>query len=109
MYKYIATVRIKGMSIRTAVFAESQTHARLILEYQFGSNSIVSSPSQATSEDHTYQTIEEVINSLKPKSPEDLTIDTLKNQKDQANKRFKAAQAKKQLTKAQNRIFNLNR
>jgi len=109
MNKYIATVRIKGMSIRTAVFAESQTHARLILEYQFGMNSIVSSPSQATSEDHTYRTIEEVITSFKPKSPEDLTIDTLKNQKDQADKRLKAARAKKQLTKVQNKIFNLSR
>jgi hypothetical protein len=109
MNKYIATVRIKGMSIRTAVFAESQMHARLILEYQFGINSISSSLTQVTGEDHSYRTIEEVLASLKPKSPEDLTIDTLKNQKDQADKRLKAARAKKQLTKAQNKIFNLSR
>jgi hypothetical protein len=46
MNKYVATVRVKGQIIKTVVFADSQIHARLILQYQFGMNSVVSSPIQ---------------------------------------------------------------
>jgi hypothetical protein len=46
MNKYVASLRLKGQSVKTAVFADSQTHARLILQYQFGMDSIVSAPKQ---------------------------------------------------------------
>jgi len=47
MNKYVATVLVKGQSVRTAVFAENSMHARLILEFQFGMGNVVSSPSMA--------------------------------------------------------------
>jgi len=44
MNKYLATVRISGQLVKTIVFAESTTHARLLLQYKYGMNSIASSP-----------------------------------------------------------------
>ena len=46
MNRYIATVRVKGQLIKTIVFADSQLHARLILQYQFGVDSLPSTPIQ---------------------------------------------------------------
>jgi len=42
MNRYIATVRVQGQLIKTIVFADSQLHARLILQYQFGFDSLTS-------------------------------------------------------------------
>ena len=112
MNKYIATVRIRGQLVKTAVFADSSLHARLILEYQFGMNALSSSPSLLTKEDHGYKTLEEAIGILKPmkpKTPQQLTIDTLKKQKQQADARLKAERERQKLAKAQKSIFNLSR
>ena len=109
MNQYIATVRIKGQSVRTAVFADCSIHARLILQYQFGMNSVINNPTILTREDRGYRSMEEVLATLKPKTPDQLNIDTLKNQKDQADKRLKAARARQKLAKAQKTIFNLSR
>ena len=46
MNRYIATVRINGQLIKTIVFADSQLHARLIFQYQFGFDSLTSIPIQ---------------------------------------------------------------
>ena len=51
MNKYQALVRINCQQVKTAVFADSQIHARLILQYQFGMNSLVSAPSLSEDED----------------------------------------------------------
>jgi dGTP triphosphohydrolase len=109
MNQYIATVRIKGQSVRTVVFADCSIHARLILEYQFGMNSVINNPSLLTREDRGYRSLDEVLATFKPKTPDQLNIDTLKNQKDQADKRLKAARARQKLAKAQKTIFNLSR
>lgn len=109
MNQYIATVRIKGQSVRTVVFADDSIHARLILQYQFGMNSVVNNPTVLTREDRAYRSLEEVLATFKPKTPDQLNIDTLKNQKDQADKRLKAARARQKLVKAQKTIFNLSR
>ena len=48
MNKYQASVRVKGQLVKTVVFADSPVHARLILQYQFGMDSIVNHPSAIT-------------------------------------------------------------
>ena len=73
MNKYIATIKVKGQSIKTAVFADNSIHARLILQYQFGMDSILSSPTLSTKEDLDHEPLEEIINKIKPIKP--LTID----------------------------------
>ena len=112
MNKYIATIRIRGQLVKTVVFADSSLHARLILEYQFGMNSVSGSPSLFSKEDHGYRSLEEAIKLLKPmkpKTPQQLTIDTLKKQKDQVDTRLKAERERQKLVKAQKSIFNLSR
>ncbi len=44
MNKYLAAVRIGGQLVKTIVFADSTTHARLLLQYKYGMNSIAVSP-----------------------------------------------------------------
>ena len=112
MNKYIATMRIKGQSIKTAVFADSAIHARLILEYQFGMNCILSSPIVTTNESLVGVSIEEalkMIKPLKPLTPQQLTIDTLKKQKDQASNRLKAERNRQKISKAQKSLLNLSK
>ena len=36
MNKYLVTLRIRGQLVKTAVHANSATHARLLCQYQFG-------------------------------------------------------------------------
>ena len=85
MKDYIATVRIKGRVIKTVVHAESQIHARLLLQYQYGFDSIIASPVLAET--------------IKPKTPEQLRIDALKATKDRAADALAAE--RQQVAKAQ--------
>lgn len=87
MKDYIATVRIKGNIVKTIVHAESTTHARLLLQYQYGWESIVSSPVLGET--------------IKPKTPEQLRIDSLKATKDRAADALSAERQRQQVAKAQ--------
>lgn len=87
MKDYIATVRIKGNLVKTVVHAESQIHARLLLQYQYGLDSISASPVLAET--------------LKPKTPEQLRIDSLKAAKERAGDALAAERQRQQVAKAQ--------
>jgi len=69
MNKYFATVRVSGQLVKTLVFAECSVHARLLLQYQFGMNSIAISPTLATQAMEGYRLLDEVIKSIKPIKP----------------------------------------
>ena len=96
MNKYLATIRIKGQTIRLALFADSQIHARLILEFQFGMNSVVVSPSLIANESRGYLMLDEVIKAIKPikpikpLSPAKARIASLNKQKDNLSKAIDA-------------------
>lgn len=87
MKDYIAKVRIKGNIVKTVVHAESTTHARLLLQYQYGFDSIVASPVLAET--------------IQPKTPEQLRIDGLKAAKDRAADALTAERQRQQVAKAQ--------
>jgi hypothetical protein len=87
MKDYIAKVRIKGNVIKTVVHAENATHARLLLQYQYGFDSIVASPSLAET--------------MQPKTPEQLRIDSLKAAKNRAADALSAERQRQQISKAQ--------
>ncbi len=87
MQDYIATVRIKGATIKTVVHAENPTHARLILQYQYGMDSIVACPV--------------LVETNKPKTPEQLRLDSLKANKDRAVDALTAERQRQKLAKAQ--------
>ena len=69
MNRYIATVRVQGQLIKTIVFADSQLHARLIFQYQFGFDSLTSTPLQVNE-----------VSTTKPLTPAQARIASLQQQ-----------------------------
>jgi len=107
MNKYLATVRVKGKTLRTMVFADSSLHARLILEYQFGIGNVVSNPTQSSKSNEDYTPLDEVIDTIKPikpMNPQQAKLDSLKKQKDVASKNLKAERDRQKVAKAQQQI-----
>jgi hypothetical protein len=90
MKNYIATVRVKGSVIKTVVHAENTTHARLLLQYQYGMDSIVAMPVLAET--------------IRPKTPEQQRIANLQAVKDRAANALSAERERQQVAKAQKAI-----
>ena len=97
MNKYLANVRIKGQTVKMAVFADSMIHARLILEYQFGLNSLATAPVQVNE-----------AGTIKPMTPDQARLAALKRQKDNVAKQIETERDRQKLAKAQKTISNLN-
>ena len=97
MNKYLASVRIRGQTVKMAVFADSMIHARLILEYQFGLNSLATAPVQVNE-----------AGTIKPQTPDQARLAALKRQKDNVAKQIETERDRQKLAKAQKTISNLN-
>ena len=87
MNKYLVTLRIRGQLVKTAVHANSATHARLLCQYQFGMDCVQVAPTQIYSEGQGYPLLDELIAksppSIKPqaiKPPKPKTIKPIKPQ-----------------------------
>ena len=82
MNKYLVTLRLKGQLIKTAVFADSSTHARLICEYQFGLGCLNGAPTQLSSEGHDYPLLDDLTptstHTIKPRPPKPPRAATIK-------------------------------
>lgn len=104
MNKYLATVRINGNPIRTLVYAESPIHARLLIQYQFGMNSISSQPMKVEGSASGYIALDEVIKANKPLTPQQARIKSLQAQKDSVDKQLKSERDKQKIQKAQQQI-----
>ena len=106
MNKYLATIRVKGQSMQTMVYADSSFHAKLILEYQFGMGNVVGTPAVSTAKE-SYTPLEEIIASIKPDkplSPQAARIDSLKKQKAAVSKNLDAERDRQKVAKAQQQI-----
>ena len=110
MKTFIATIRIKGQLIRTTVAADDAIHAKLLLQFLFGMNSIAAPPAIAENSAGELPDAEQLylgdglikpISSTSPKSPEKAQLDALKVRKDQATQALKAARQRINVTKAQ--------
>ena len=107
MNMYFATVRLKRISVKTAVYADSTLHARLILEFQFGIGSVIIAPALTKQSNEHYQSLDEVVATIKPikhLTPQQSRIDTLKRQKDLASKNLKSERDRQRIDKAQQQI-----
>jgi hypothetical protein len=100
MNRYVASVRVKGQLVKTMVFADSQLHARLLLQYQFGFNNLASTPTQVS---------EAIHQPIKPLTPQQSRIDVLKRQKETVTKQLKAERDRQTIAKAQQQIFKATR
>lgn len=118
MKTYIATVRIHGRLVRTRVWADEPVHAKLLLLYLFGMNSITAGPFLGEGDHSHLPDAEELhlkeagISGIKPvkaRSPEQAQIDNLKARKDQAMQALKAAQQRQRVIKAQRTLQSATR
>jgi hypothetical protein len=106
MNKYLATIRVKGQSMQTMVYADSYFHAKLILEYQFGLGNVIGTPAVSSAKE-SYTPLEEIIASIKPVkplSPQAARIDSLKKQKAAVSKNLDAERDRQKVAKAQQQI-----
>jgi hypothetical protein len=73
MNKYLVTLRLRGQLVKTALYAESAIHARLICEYQFGIGCINSAPTKISNEDSNFPLLDDIAAgsppSIKPQAP----------------------------------------
>ena len=90
MNKYIATVRVKGQAVKAVVFADSQIHARLILQYQFGMDSVVSSPTKISE-----------VKTIKPLTPDQQRIKSMQARVKQDQEAVKAERARQKIKSGQ--------
>jgi len=76
MNKYLVTLRIRGQLVKTAVHANTATHARLLCQYQFGMDCVQLAPTQIPSEGQGYPLLDDLIAesppSIKPQAPKPL-------------------------------------
>ncbi|MEN9831515.1 MAG: hypothetical protein RLZZ487_1120, partial [Pseudomonadota bacterium] len=74
----LVTLRIRGQLVKTAVHANSATHARLLCQYQFGMDCVQVAPTQIHSEGQGYPLLDELIAesppNIKPQAPKPKTI-----------------------------------
>lgn len=96
MYKYIASVNIGGQIVKTYLFADNTIHARLLVQYAYGMNSLVGTP----------QLVNE--SSTTPPNPQQQRIKSLQTQKDNVAKQLKAERDRQKLTKARQTIQTLS-
>ena len=82
MNKYLVTLRIRGQLVKTAVHANSVTHARLLCQYQFGMDCVHVAPTQLSSEGHDYPLLDDLkpptSTTIKPRPPKPPTTATIK-------------------------------
>ena len=93
MNKYQAGVRVKGQLVKTAVFADSPVHARLILQYQFGMDSIVTYPTAITE-----------VSTIKPLTPDQQRIKSMQNRVKQDQAAIKAERARQKIKTGQEQL-----
>jgi hypothetical protein len=91
MHDYIATIRVQGALIKTVVQADCSVHARLLLQYQYGWNSIVTSP--------------RLLENITLKTPEQQRIDSLKATKDRSADALAAERQRQKISKAQRALI----
>ena len=98
MNRYIATVRVKGQLIKTIVFADSQLHARLILQYQFGFDSLTSTLLQVNE-----------VSTSKPPTPQQQRIASLQQQAKRSQQAVKQERLRQQQQKLNQQRTALNK
>jgi uncharacterized membrane protein YciS (DUF1049 family) len=95
MYKYQIYVKVKGSSLKTIVFADNEIHARLLAQYQYGMNSLLSNP-------HKLGLSEAGI--IKPLTPDQARIKSMKDQVKKTQQAIKAEKARQKIKAGQKQL-----
>lgn len=98
MKKYLVTLRLRGQLVKTALFAESATHARLICEFQFGIGCLSTAPTLISNESQDYPLLDDITAgappSIKPQAPKPPKPKTIKPIKPQTPDQMRITQLK---------------
>jgi hypothetical protein len=105
MYKYLAMVRLGGNLVKTALFADSPLHALLLLKYQFGMRSVVTSPMRFEGIAEGYTLLDDLVKSTKPLTVKQQRLQSLQMQKDNITKQIKAERDRQKIATAQQQIY----
>lgn len=114
MKKYQATVRVKNTQIKTLIFAENPIHARLLVQYQFGFNSLISRPTEVREDFIGYLLFDDIVkaiqskpsvkSTIKPKKPLNLSqmrLASLQKQKSNISNNIKAEKERQKIQRLQ--------
>ena len=99
MYKYQVLVKVKGSVIKTIIFADNEIHARLLVQYQYGMNNLLSQP-------HKLGLSEDGI--TKPLTPDQLRIKSMKDRVKQDQQAVKAEKARQKIKAGQEQLRQIN-
>ena len=88
------TLRLKGQLIKTALFADSAIHAKLICEYQFGFGCLSGSPTQISNEQQDYPLLDDIATGAKPQAPKPPKPTTIKPSQPKTPDQIRIAQLK---------------
>jgi hypothetical protein len=99
MNRYLVAVRVGGQLVRTVVFADNATHARLIVQYQLGMDSVINTPVKVTAEQENIPMFDSMVKTIKPLTPAQSRINSLKATVDR-DKKALAAERLRQKTQS---------
>ena len=98
MYKYQVLVKVKGSTVKTIIFADNEIHARLLAQYQYGMNSLLSNPQKlGLSEDGT----------IKPLTPDQSRIKSMQDRVKKDQQAVKAERARQKIKAGQSQLAKL--
>jgi hypothetical protein len=90
MNKYLLPVLINGQIIKTAIYAYSPIHAKLLGQWRYGFGSVPAMPTKL-----------DEAGAVKPPTPEQARVKSLQAQADRAKQAVKAEKARQAMAKAQ--------
>ena len=99
MYRYQVSVRIKGTIAKTTIFAENEIHARLLAQYQYGMNNVISQPQKIGINESGI---------IKPLTPDQLKIKSMKDQVKKTQQAIKAEKARQKIKAGQEQLRKSN-
>jgi len=100
MYRYQVSIRVKGLITKTIIFADSEIHARLLAQYQFGVNNLASQPRKLGISESGI---------IKPLTPDQARIKSMKDQVKRTQQAIKTEKARQKISKAQIDLYKINR
>lgn len=99
MYKYQVLVKVKGSTVKTIIFADNEIHARLLAQYQYGMNSLLSNPHKlGLSEAGT----------IKPLTPDQARIKSMQDRVKKDQQAVKAERARQKIKSGQRQLALIN-
>lgn len=111
MKKFIATIRIRGRSVKTLVHADSALEAKLLLQYHFGDNGIATGPVATDASSSECRLLEDLLLDLleAQSTAEQQRLDSLKAAKERAADALAAERRRIRILKAQRALDSAKR